>query len=376
MHWPFCRSKCPYCDFNSHVRDAVDQDRWRRALVAELNHFADRTGAETVASVFFGGGTPSLMPPATVAAVLDTIAGRWPVADDVEITLEANPTSVEAANFAALAQAGVNRLSIGVQALNDDALRFLGREHAVDEAMAAVRLAMRHVGRVSFDLIYARPDQSLDAWTDELRRALAEGPTHLSVYQLTLEPGTAFHQLWRQGKLTPLDDDLQADMYAATQAICAEAGLPAYEVSNHAAAGQESRHNLTYWRYGSYVGVGPGAHGRLGRGEARRATRQRRLPEKWLAAVEADGHATEADEPVDADTRAAECLMMGLRLAEGLDLAALAAEAGRPWRDAVDAAALDRLCDGGLLKLDGERLVATAAGRPLLNSLTGALLAG
>ncbi|MEQ9641898.1 MAG: radical SAM family heme chaperone HemW [Alphaproteobacteria bacterium] len=376
VHWPFCRSKCPYCDFNSHVRAAVDHDRWRRALVAELSHFADRTGGETVSSVFFGGGTPSLMPPATVAAVLDTIAARWPVADDIEITLEANPTSVEAANFADLAAAGVNRLSVGVQALDDAALKFLGREHAAGEALAAVRLAMAHVGRVSFDLIYARPGQSLDSWADELRRALAEGPTHLSLYQLTLEPGTAFHQLWRQGKLTPLDDDLQADMFAATQVICAEAGLPAYEVSNHAAPGQASRHNLTYWRYGSYVGVGPGAHGRLGRGSDRRATRQIRLPEKWLAAVAANGHATEADEPIDADTRAAECLMMGLRLAEGLDLATLAAEAGRPWRAALNAVALAKMRGAGYLALDGDRLLATETGRPLLNSLTGALLSG
>lgn len=376
VHWPFCRSKCPYCDFNSHVRDAVDQDRWRAALVAEIKHTAAHSPSGTVSSVFFGGGTPSLMPPATVAAVLDAIAAAWPLAADAEITLEANPTSAEAANFAALATAGVNRLSVGVQALDDASLRFLGRQHAAAEALAAVRMARRHVDRVSFDLIYARPGQTVESWAGELRQALAEGPGHLSLYQLTLEPGTAFHQLWRQGKLAPLDDDLQADLYAATQAICAEAGLPAYEVSNHAAAGQASRHNLTYWRYGSYVGVGPGAHGRPGRGADRRATSRLRLPERWLAAVEAHGHGTDADAPVDAATRAAECTMMGLRLTEGLDLGALEAEAGRPWREVLDASALARLVAGGLLTLSNGRLVATPAGRPLLNSLTGALLAG
>jgi oxygen-independent coproporphyrinogen-3 oxidase len=374
VHWPFCLSKCPYCDFNSHVRDAVDQDRWRDALLAEIRHVADRTAGETVSSVFFGGGTPSLMPPRTVAAVLDAIAAAWPLAPDVEVTLEANPTSAEAANFAALAAAGVNRLSVGVQALDDAALRFLGRQHAAAEALAAVRMARRHVDRVSFDLIYARPGQTVDSWTAELRQALAEGPNHLSLYQLTLEPGTAFHQLWRQGKLTPLDDDLQADLYAATQAVCGEAGLPAYEVSNHAVPGQESRHNLTYWRYGSYVGIGPGAHGRPGRGTARRATSQLRLPERWLAAVEAKGHGTDADAPVDAATRAAECTMMGLRLAEGLDLATLEAEADRPWRQVLDPAVLDRLVAGGLLMLADNRLIVTPEGRPLLNSLTAALL--
>jgi oxygen-independent coproporphyrinogen-3 oxidase len=300
VHWPFCRSKCPYCDFNSHVREDVDHARWRAALLAELDHFADRTGGRQLTSIFFGGGTPSLMAPETVAAVIDRATERWAPAPGIEITLEANPTSVEAGKFAGFRVAGVNRVSLGVQALNDADLAALGRQHSAAEAVAAVRLAQRHFPRVSFDLIYARSGQSLSAWRMELAEALELASEHLSVYQLTIEPETAFGAAWRRGELTVPDEDSAAALYEETQTILEKAGMPAYEISNHARAGSACRHNLTYWRYGDYAGIGPGAHGRLTLGDGRRATRQHRAPEAWLGAVEAQGHATRQDNIVPA----------------------------------------------------------------------------
>lgn len=371
IHWPFCRSKCPYCDFNSHVADTIDQARWRRALLTELDHAAGRTPGRTVTSIFFGGGTPSLMEPATAAALIERVAQRWSVAPDLEITLEANPTSVEAGRFRDFRAAGVNRVSLGIQALDDAALRALGRQHDVTEALAAVDLAARHFARFSFDLIYARPGQTVAAWRDELRRALDHAVGHLSVYQLTIEPGTAFHPRHARGELILPDDDLAGDLFEATQAVLEAAGLPAYEISNHARPGQESRHNLTYWRYGDYVGVGPGAHGRLTLDGDRRATRTHRAPEVWLERVEHHGHGGHADEVVDAEARWTEMLMMGLRLAEGVARSRLIAETGRD----VEPAALTRLIDGGFLELTPTHLRATAAGRQRLNAVLAALLA-
>ena len=368
VHWPFCRSKCPYCDFNSHVREAVDQARWRRALLAELDYWAALTPGRTVGSVFFGGGTPSLMPPETVAAVLERIGSRWRLAPDCEITLEANPTSVEASAFAALREAGVNRVSLGVQALDDAALRFLGRGHSAREAIQAVELAQRIFPRVSFDLIYARPEQEVAAWRAELDQALRLAAGHLSLYQLTIEEGTAFHNAYVRGRLRLPDEETAAALWEETQAACAAAGLPAYEISNHARPGEECRHNLLYWRYGEYVGVGPGAHGRPIVDGERRATAQRRKPEDWLTAVEAEGRGSETDAPVPPAERGAELLMMGLRLAEGVPLSRFAAEGVEP----PDATAL--IGDGFLELADG-RLRATAKGRPVLNAVLARLLA-
>ena len=340
VHWPFCKAKCPYCDFNSHVRAGVDHERWRRALLAELDHFAALTPGHRLDSIFFGGGTPSLMAPATVAAVIDSAVRHWRPAPGIEITLEANPTSVEAERFRGFRAAGVNRVSLGVQALDDADLRFLGREHSVAEALAAVELAAANFPRHSFDLIYARPGQTMTAWEAELRRALDLAAGHLSLYQLTIEPGTRFHAMVEQGRLVPLDEDVQAALYEQTQALLGAAGLPAYEISNHARPGQESRHNLVYWRYGDYVGIGPGAHGRLTLDGTRLATRTLRVPERWLAAVESDGNGEEPREQVDAGPQLVEALMMGLRLTEGIPLARLERIGGRSWRDGIDAAGL------------------------------------
>lgn len=373
VHWPFCLSKCPYCDFNSHVRERVEHDRWRAALLRELDHHAGRTAGRTVTSVFFGGGTPSLMEPATVGAVLDRIAARWPLAPGLEATLEANPTSAEAGRFAGFRAAGVNRLSMGIQALDDAALRFLGRGHDAAEARAAVALAARSFERFSFDLIYARPGQTVAAWKAEMAEALAMAVGHLSVYQLTIEEGTRFHALHGRGKFTLPDDDLAGALYEATQETLSAAGLPAYEISNHARPGEESRHNLTYWRYGDYVGIGPGAHGRLTLGGEKWATRTHRAPEAWLERVERDGHGGHEAERVGAEARLSELLMMGLRLAEGVPLARVREEAGRPLEEAVDRRALDRLVAGGFLELTPDRLRATAEGRQRLNAVLAAL---
>jgi oxygen-independent coproporphyrinogen-3 oxidase len=375
VHWPFCKAKCPYCDFNSHVRGrGVDHARWAKALAAELDHFAALTGGRTLRSIFFGGGTPSLMEPATAAAVIERAGKRWAFADDAEITLEANPTSVEAGRFRGFRAAGVNRVSLGVQALDDQDLRLLGREHDAAEALAAVELAATTFPRYSFDLIYARPGQTVAGWAAELRRALGHADGHLSLYQLTIEPGTRFHALAEQGRLIPLDEDTQGALYEATQEILEGAGLPAYEISNHARPGHESRHNLVYWRYGDYAGIGPGAHGRLGVDGARVATRTLRVPERWLAQVEAEAHGEEPREAIPRGAQLAELLMMGLRLREGVPIERVEAVSGRPLRRSVDAGALDRLAELGLVDLDGERLVATPAGRQRLDAVLRQLL--
>jgi oxygen-independent coproporphyrinogen-3 oxidase len=374
IHWPFCLSKCPYCDFNSHVRDSVDHERWRTALLAELDYYADRTPGRTVTSVFFGGGTPSLMEPSTAVAVIDRVAERWTVVPDVEITLEANPSSVEAGRFADLAAAGVNRVSLGIQALDDPSLAFLGRRHNAAEALDALAVAKRRFGRVSFDLIYARPGQTLAAWRVELARALEEGTEHLSVYQLTIEEGTRFATLAARGELGMPDEETQAGLYEATQEILAAAGLPAYEISNHARPGAESRHNLTYWRYGDYIGIGPGAHGRLTIGGQKLATRTHRAPEIWLDRVAAHGHGAHPDEPVGLGERRDELLMMGLRLTEGISRTRLRTELGADIEMLVDGRKLDRLIEAGFLALDDERLRATQAGLQRLNAVLAALL--
>jgi putative oxygen-independent coproporphyrinogen III oxidase len=374
VHWPFCLSKCPYCDFNSHVRDTVDHDRWRTALLAELDHYADRTPGRTVTSIFFGGGTPSLMQPSTAAAVIERVARRWTMAPGVEITLEANPSSVESARFADLAAAGVNRVSLGVQALDDASLSFLGRRHNATEALDALAVAKRQFARTSFDLIYARPGQSVANWRAELGRALEEGTEHLSVYQLTIEEGTKFATLAARGELDMPDEETQAALYEVTQEMLEAAGLPAYEISNHARPGAESRHNLSYWRYGDYVGIGPGAHGRLTVDGQKLATRAHKAPEIWLDRVAARGHGAHPDVPVTMAERRDELLMMGLRLAEGVSRARLRDELGADVDTLLDARKLTRLVNAGFLAMDDTSLHATAAGRQRLNAVLSSLL--
>lgn len=363
VHWPFCVSKCPYCDFNSHVRESVDQDAWRTAMLRDLAHEARMLPGRRLGSVFFGGGTPSLMPPATVAAVLEAAEAHWGFEAGIEITLEANPSSVEAARFADLAAAGVNRVSLGLQALDDAALRFLGRAHGVDEGLAAVATAQSVFERVSFDLIYARPGQTLADWDAELRRALGFGTEHLSLYQLTIESGTRFATLFEKGELAAYDPDAAADLFEATRTITAAAGLPAYEISNHARPGAESRHNLTYWRYGDYAGVGPGAHGRRGGV----ATLRRKKPENWLAAIERNGHGIEREDALVPEERGVEALLMGLRLGEGVDLARIAALAG--GAAPLDSDAVAVMARQGLVRHDRDRLQVTEAGMPVLEAI-------
>ncbi len=363
VHWPFCVSKCPYCDFNSHVRASVDEEKWAEALLADLAHEAALTRGRTLGSIFFGGGTPSLMPPATVARLIDAAAGHWRVADDLEITLEANPSSVEAARFADLALTGVDRVSIGLQALDDAALRFLGRAHDVREGLLALDVAQANFTRVSVDLIYARPGQSAERWADELDRALGFGTEHLSLYQLTIEPGTRFATLVRENKLLPVGADDAADLFEATRATTAARGIVAYEVSNHARPGGESRHNLTYWRYGDYVGIGPGAHGR----RSGAATVRHKKPENWIAAVDRNGHGCQSETPLNGRERATEALLMGLRLREGVNLAHIRATSGVP--DPVDAGAVARLQAIGLLSIEADRLSVTERGILVLDSI-------
>ncbi|MDE1969873.1 MAG: coproporphyrinogen III oxidase [Alphaproteobacteria bacterium] len=374
IHWPFCKSKCPYCDFNSHVRERIDETRWRQALLTELAWWAEQTEGATITSIFFGGGTPSLMAPETVAAILDAVSRHWTRAADCEITLEANPTSVEAARFRALRDAGVGRVSLGVQALDDAALKFLGRGHDVREAHAAVELARATFPRFSFDLIYARPGQTAAGWRRELTAALAMAGDHLSVYQLTIEAGTAFATSFARGDFALPDEDTAGALYEATQAALAAAGLPAYEISNHARRGQECRHNLAYWRGQDYLGVGPGAHGRLTSGPARFATRQMKAPETWLAAVETRGNGTEEFVRLTVDERRSELVMMGLRLAEGIARDRFVAATGLRFEDAF-ADRLSPLIAGGFVELDEHALRATASGRQRLNAVLGKLLA-
>ncbi len=363
IHWPFCVSKCPYCDFNSHVRDTVDQAAWLTALLADLAHEASLTQGRTLGSIFFGGGTPSLMPPATVAALIDAATKHWRVATDIEITLEANPSSVEAARFADLALAGVNRSSLGVQSLDNDALGFLGRAHTVDEGLAALATAQRHFSRVSFDLIYARPGQMPDDWAAELDCALGFGTEHLSLYQLTIEPGTRFATLVQQGKLAPIDNDAAADLFEATRTTTRARGLPAYEISNHARSGAESRHNLTYWRYHDYVGIGPGAHGRRGGV----ATVRHKKPENWISAVGRNRHGLQSETPLSGSERATEALLMGLRLREGVDLHKVREQSGIP--NPVDLVAIERLSALDLLNHRNDQLTITERGMLLLDSI-------
>ncbi|MGH6735437.1 MAG: radical SAM family heme chaperone HemW [Methyloceanibacter sp.] len=363
MHWPFCKAKCPYCDFNSHVRHGrIDEARFRTAYLTELDYFAARAPGRTVRSVFFGGGTPSLMQPATVAAILDAVAGHWQIARDAEITLEANPTSVEAQNFTGYAAAGVNRLSLGVQALDDASLKALGRQHTADEALAALALAKRHFARVSFDLIYAREGQTLADWQDELSRALDQAADHLSLYQLTIEDGTPFAARHAAGTLHVPDGARARELYLLTQELAEAAGLPAYEISNHARPGSESRHNLIYWRGHDYAGIGPGAHARITTGGAKRALSTTKSPEGWLAEVEVRGHGLCADEALSAEETAEEYLLMALRLGEGVDLARLAALSGR----ALGEDRVRRLEEDGLVARKGDRLMATQDGRLVL----------
>ncbi|MCZ4340789.1 radical SAM family heme chaperone HemW [Sphingomonadaceae bacterium G21617-S1] len=371
IHWPFCVSKCPYCDFNSHVRDQVDQAAWRAALLDDLAHEARELPGRRLTSVFFGGGTPSLMPPDTVAALIDAAAGHWAVDPAIEITLEANPSSVESARFGDIARAGVNRVSLGLQALDDKMLQWLGRAHDVREGLAALDTAQMAFSRVSFDLIYARPEQSAEAWEAELGRALGFGTEHLSLYQLTIEPGTQFATRFARGELVPLDPDRAAELFEQTRAMTAAAGLPAYEISNHARAGSESRHNLTYWRYGTYAGIGPGAHGRRNG----LATVRRRKPENWLARVAANGHGIEQEDVLVPAHKAQEALLMGLRLAEGVDLDRIATLSGIDAGDLVSRKAIERLERQSLVEMEAARLRVTESGMLLLDAILADIVA-
>ena len=373
VHWPFCLSKCPYCDFNSHVRHAaIDEERFARALAREIATTAERTPGRIVSSIFLGGGTPSLMQPTTVGAVLDAIGRHWSVARDVEVTLEANPTSVEATRFQGYRAAGVNRVSLGVQALNDTSLKALGRMHTAAEALGAVAIARKAFERYSFDLIYARPDQSVAAWEDELRLAIAEAAEHLSLYQLTIEPETPFAGLHAAGKLVIPDEGNARALYDATQELCSAHGLPAYEISNHARPGAECRHNLVYWRGDEYAGVGPGAHGRIDVEGTRRATATEKRPEAWLMRVEQLGHGVVIDDALTSEERADEYLLMGLRLREGIDPQRYRALAGRR----LDPGRIELLREEGAIVVDGDgRLRVTQQGFPLLDAVVADLAA-
>jgi oxygen-independent coproporphyrinogen-3 oxidase len=373
VHWPFCLAKCPYCDFNSHVRHKpVDEARFAAALSREIAHMAELAPGRRVLSIFFGGGTPSLMSPAAVGTVLDEIAGHWSLDADIEVTLEANPTSVEAGRFRGYRAAGVNRVSLGVQALHDADLAALGRQHSVQEALAAVDLARGIFPRLSFDLIYARPGQSVSAWRAELEAAIAHAADHLSLYQLTIEQGTPFFALHAAGKLQVPEPELARALYEATQEVTEARGLPAYEISNHARPGAECRHNLVYWRYGEYAGVGPGAHGRLIVRGVRRALSTERVPETWLERVEAEGHGIVEDEPLDREAQGDEMLLMGLRLKEGVDLTRYRMMTGRP----IDPARLTLLAaDGFVEPAPGGRLRATPEAWPVLDAIVADLAA-
>ena len=370
IHWPFCEAKCPYCDFNSHVSRQIDQAAWKAAYLAELDRYAELVPNRVLNSVFFGGGTPSLMDPGTVAAILERVQKHWPVANDLEVTLEANPGSVEAGRFREYAQGGISRISMGIQALNDDDLRRLGRIHSVSEARQAYDIARKNFDRVSFDMIYARQDQSLEQWRNELTEALQMAVDHFSLYQLTIEPGTAFGDRFSKGGLKGLPkDDLAADMYQLTQDLCEAEGLGAYEVSNHARIGAESRHNLIYWRYGDYVGIGPGAHGRVTLKGTRYATEAYSNPTRWLASVR-QPEVEKVFEPIPAEEQAIEFLLMGLRINEGISKRRYESLAGEP----LPRKALDDLLDLGMINEAGDRVRTTQAGRLVLNSVLNSLL--
>jgi putative oxygen-independent coproporphyrinogen III oxidase len=371
IHWPFCVTKCPYCDFNSHVRDSVDQVAWREALLADMAHEAGLTADRKLGSIFFGGGTPSLMPPETAAALIEAAEAHWGFTDDVEITLEANPSSVEAANFADLAKAGVNRVSLGLQALDDATLAFLGRAHHAEESLKALETAQAHFRRVSIDLIYARPGQTAAAWDVELARAIGFGTGHMSLYQLTIEPGTRFATDVAKHVWEPLDDDAAADLYALTQERMEAAGLPAYEISNHARAGDESHHNLSYWRYQDYVGIGPGAHGR----RTGMATVRHKKPENFISAVERNAHGLKSEDALDHATQAMEALLMGLRLREGVDISALSDRFAIESTDLLDWKAVNKLEELEFVHRDMWKVSVTPKGFPLLDAILPQIVA-
>jgi putative oxygen-independent coproporphyrinogen III oxidase len=365
VHWPFCVSKCPYCDFNSHVRASIDQGAWREALLTDLAYEARLLPGRTLTSIFFGGGTPSLMEPATVRAVIEAALNRWQAAENIEITLEANPNSVETARFADLARAGVNRVSLGLQSFDDRALHFLGRAHSAREGFAALETAQKHFRRISFDLIYALPGETEDSWSATLAQALSLGTKHLSLYQLTIEPGTRFAAMHAAGKLAQLDSDAAASLYELTDAMTSAARLPAYEISNHARTGHESRHNLSYWRYGEYAGIGPGSHGRrLGR-----RTVRHRKPENFLSSLTRHGHGIVEESPLSPFEASDEALVMGLRIAEGIDVQAIADRFGLP--QIVDWNRVDRLVASGHLHRHGTRIALSASGKLLLDHILG-----
>lgn len=374
VHWPFCASKCPYCDFNSHVASTIDHEAWRRAYSEELSYFADLTKGRTVTSVFFGGGTPSLMEPGTAEKVINDIQRLWRISNDCEITLEANPTSVEIDKFRAFQSAGVNRVSMGVQSLRERDLSFLGRQHDTKQAMRAIDAAAQVFDRYSFDLIYARPGQSVKDWEDELREALPLVRDHLSLYQLTIEKGTPFYMMHERGEFKIPDEELAGDLYEITQDILESESMRVYEVSNHARAGKESQHNLTYWRYTDYVGVGPGAHGRITVDGVKQATRGHRAPDIWLNRVAENGHGMHPFEPLSAHDRFTECLMMGLRLEEGIPVARLEAEGGKPFAQLISPQKIEALRGEGLLEFDGVTLRATKNGMQRLNGVLAYLL--
>ncbi len=374
VHWPFCRALCPYCDFNSHVREDVEHARWRDALLAELEHYATRVPGRRLTSIFFGGGTPSLMAPDTARAVIERARGLFIPDTDLEISLEANPTSAEADVLDGFAEAGVNRVSLGVQSLDEAALSALGRTHGTADARAAIRHAQARFPRMSFDLIYARPGQTPVAWAAELAEAIELARGHLSAYQLTIEPGTPFYLAAARGSLELPGEDDSARMFEITQERLEAAGLPAYEISNHSAPGEESRHNLAYWRHSDYLGIGPGAHGRITMDGIVHATRQHRVPDIWLERVTQRGHATQQDDKLSVQDLVEEVTMMGMRLAEGLDAARFEARTGTRLEDAFSAAARERLIAAGYLKSDTKGMRVTAEGRQRLNAVIAALL--
>ena len=374
IHWPFCASKCPYCDFNSHVRQRIDQHVWADAYAREIEHYAALTEGKMVTSVFFGGGTPSLMEPDTAASVIAAIRKHWPMANDCEITLEANPTSIEADKFAGFRGAGIDRVSVGVQALNDADLKFLGRQHNKDQALRALDIARNTFDRYSFDLIYARPNQTPQAWETELREAMNYAGGHLSLYQLTIEKGTPFYTQYSRGDFSIPTNDEGGELYEITQRVLEDHGLPAYEISNHASEGQQSRHNLTYWRYYDYVGIGPGAHGRLTIDGKKVGTRGHRAPEIWLDKVAKDGHGSHPYEAIDTDQRFAEMLMMGLRLREGIKLSRFTEETGQSLETYIPQTKFQSMIDEGYITVTDTTITATQDGRQRLNGLLDYLL--
>lgn len=376
VHWPFCLSKCPYCDFNSHVREKINEGEMANALLSEIDHYAELVGKRQVKSIFFGGGTPSLMSKRTVEGVINRLSQRFDFDDNIEITLEANPTSVEAKKFADFSSAGVNRVSLGIQALNDADLKALGREHSVHDALDAIELSQKYFKRSNFDLIYARMGQTVSAWQSELEQALKMANGHLSLYQLTIEAGTPFYGQWRNGDLSIPNEDISAEMYELTNDICGNAGYPIYEISNYAQTDEQSRHNLTYWKYDDYIGIGAGAHGRITREGKTYATMQNKKPETWLKAVKMNGHATKVMDPLDTKMMAEEMIMMGLRLSDGIDHDDFKNRIGLSLDEFIEVEALDLLKSQGFVSTSSlDRLQLTEKGRPLLNQILGQILA-